>query len=187
VAFVLGFSLVFVSEGALFGGLGATLRAHQRPVDIVLGVLTVAMGLFFGGWWPAAWLQRTARSSRLPRASVVGAGGLGVLFALGWTPCLGPTLAAILALASASPGATAVRGSVLAFFYCLGLGVPFLVAALATEWMATASSWLRRHQRVLGRLGGVLLIAIGVAEITGWWHSVVLFLQTHVPAGTTSL
>ncbi len=85
------------------------------------------------------------------------------------------------------PGATAFRGSLLAFFYCLGLGIPFVVAALATEWMATASVWLRRHSRTIGVIGGVLLIAIGVCEVTGWWHSFVLWLQVHVPSSTAVL
>ncbi|MDE3064211.1 MAG: cytochrome c biogenesis protein CcdA [Acidobacteriota bacterium] len=187
LAFVTGFAVVFVSFGALFGGLGSTLRTHQRPLEIGFGVVTVALGLFFAGWWPSSWLQRERRVHHLPRASVLGAAALGFTFALGWTPCIGPTLAAILGLAASSSGATQVRGSVLAFVYCLGLGVPFVVAALATEWMAVASTWLRRHARVIGHVGGVLLIAIGVAEATGAWHSFVLWLQVHAPAGSTFL
>ena len=152
LAFVFGFAVVFVSLGALFGGLGSTLQAHQRPLEIVFGVVTVALGLFFAGWWPSAWLAsangacttcRGRRSSARRR----------------WasrSPSAGPRAsdrpsAAILGLAASTSGATALRGSILAFVYCLGLGLPFVVAALATEWMASASAWLRRHARVIGR------------------------------------
>jgi len=154
LAFVLGFSLVFVSFGALFGGLGSSLKTHERLLQEIFGVVTIALGLFFAGWWPSTWLQRERRVHHLPRVSVLGAGALGFTFALGWTACIGPTLAAILGLAASSSGATALRGSILAFFYCLGLGVPFVVAALATEWMATASTWFRRHAKVIGIIGG---------------------------------
>jgi len=99
--------------------------------------------MFFGGWWPSRWLNTERRVHHLPRVSILGAGALGFLFALGWTPCIGPTLGAILALAGMNSDATALRGSILALFYCLGLGIPFVVAALATEWVSTASSWLR--------------------------------------------
>lgn len=186
MAFILGFSTIFVSFGALFGQFGDTLKAHQRPLEIAFGLVTILLGFFFAGWWPSSWLQRERRVHFLPRASVLGAALLGVFFAVGWTPCIGPTLAAIDGLAASSSGATALRGSILAFVYCLGLGVPFLVAALATEWMASASGWLRRHGSVIGTVGGVLLILIGVAEITGLWQSWVLWLQIHLPA-TSSL
>ena len=135
--------------------------------------------MFFAGWWPSRWLQRERRSHRLPKATVLGAGLLGALFALGWTPCIGPTLGAILGLASSSSGTTALRGSILAFVYCLGLGLPFVVAAIASQWMLGASKYLRRHAKMLGVIGGMLLIAIGVAEITGWWSSWVLWLKIH--------
>ena len=180
-AFVLGFSAVFVSFGAFFGEFGDTLKAHQRPLEIVFGVVTIVLGFFFAGWWPSAWLQRERRVHVLPRASVLGAGLLGIFFAVGWTPCIGPTLAAIDGLAASSAGATALRGSMLAFVYCLGLGLPFLVAALATEWMASASGWLRLHARVIGVVGGVMLIPIGLAELTGLWQTWVLWLQIHLP------
>ena len=185
VAFVIGFALVFVSLGALFGGLGSDLQSHQRILEGVFGVVTIALGLFFAGWLPSAWLQRERRVHRLPRVTILGAAALGFTFALGWTPCIGPTLGAILGLAGSNSGATALRGSILAFFYCLGLGIPFVVAALATEWMATVSTWLRRHARVIGVIGGVLLIAIGVSEVTGLWHTFVLWIQTHLPATTS--
>jgi cytochrome c-type biogenesis protein len=182
IAFVLGFALVFVSFGALFGEFGAHLKAHQRSLDIVFGVVTILLGMFFAGFWPSSWLQRERRIHRLPRVSIIGAGLLGITFGLGWTPCIGPTLGSILGLAASSSGATALRGSMLAFVYCLGLGVPFVVAALATEWTATASTWLRRHSKVLGLIGGILLIVIGIAEITGAWNTFVLWLQTHLPS-----
>jgi len=134
--------------------------------------------MFFGGWWPSRWLNTERRVHHLPRVSILGAGALGFLFALGWTPCIGPTLGAILALAGMNSDATALRGSILALFYCLGLGIPFVVAALATEWVSTASSWLRRHQRTIGRIGGVFLIVIGILEVTGAWHSFVSGCKT---------
>ena len=186
VAFVIGFALVFVSLGALFGGFGAMLKDHDRILSIVFGAVTIVLGMFFAGWWPSRWLNREVRIHHLPRVSIIGAGALGFLFALGWTPCIGPTLGAILGL-EASSGATALRGSILAFFYCLGLGIPFIVAALATEWASNASAWLRRHQRTIGRIGGVLLIVIGILEVTGAWHAFVLWLQVHFPSSTAIL
>ncbi len=182
LAFILGFALVFVSFGALFGGLGSTLRSHERMLDVIFGVLTIMLGMFFAGFFPSGWLQRERRIHRLPRVTVVGAAVLGFTFALGWTPCIGPTLGSILGLAASSSGATAVRGSVLAFVYCLGLGVPFVIAAIATEWMKGVSTWLRRHARIIGLIGGVLLILIGIAEVTGAWNSFVVWLQVHMPS-----
>ena len=184
IAFVLGFTVIFVSTGALFGYFGQRLVTHERPVEVVFGVITIGLGLFFAGLWPSSWLQRERRIHHLPRVSVLGAGILGFTFGLGWTPCIGPTLGVILALAASPSGATALRGSILAFFYCLGLGIPFMVAAIATERMATASRWLRRHAKLIGLIGGGLLIAIGVSEVTGWWHSFVLWLQIHYPSYT---
>ncbi len=183
VAFIMGFAIVFVGLGALFGGFGSLVRDDQRAFSIAFGSITILLGMFFAGWWPSSWLNRDQRIHHLPRASILGAGALGFLFALGWTPCIGPTLGAILALA-ANSGATALRGSILAFFYCLGLGIPFVVAALATEWVSTASSWLRRHQRTIGRIGGMLLITIGILEVTGAWHSFVIWLQVRFPSWT---
>jgi cytochrome c-type biogenesis protein len=182
LAFVIGFAVVFVSFGALFGGLGSAMKTHQRDLAVVFGVVTILLGLFFAGWLPSSWLQRDRRVHRVPRVSVLGAALLGFTFALGWTPCLGPTIAAIDVLSMSSSGATALRGSILAFVYCLGLGLPFVAAAFATEWMVTASGWLRRHHKAVGRIGGVLLILIGLAEVTGAWNAFVLWLQIHVPA-----
>jgi cytochrome c-type biogenesis protein len=185
--FILGFALVFVSEGALFGSLGATLKTHQRILEIVFGVITIGLGVFYAGLWPRSWLQREQRIHVVPRATLLGAGVLGFLFALGWTPCIGPTLGAILGLAASSSGATALRGSVLAFVYCLGLGLPFVMAAMATEWATVTSRWLKQHQRAIGVIGGGVLILIGVAEVSGLWHSFVVWLQTNYPSSTTLL
>jgi cytochrome c-type biogenesis protein len=182
IAFILGFALVFVSAGALFGAFGSALHTHERLLERVFGVITIMLGLFFAGWLPLSWLQRERRVHYLPRATVFGAAALGFTFGLGWAPCLGPTLAAILGLAAQSQDATALRGSILVLFYCFGLGIPFVVAALATEWMTTASTWLRRHAKVIGIIGGVLLIVIGVCEVTGWWNSFVTWLQVHFSA-----
>lgn len=187
IAFIVGFAVVFVSLGALFGGFGALLHDHERPLAIVFGSVTILLGLFFAGWWPSKWLNRERRIHHLPRVSILGAGALGFLFALGWTPCLGPTLGAILGLAGSTSGTTALRGSILALFYCLGLGIPFVVAALATEWVSTASSWLRHHQRMIGRIGGLLLVAIGILEVTGAWHTFVIWLQVHFPSSRAIL
>jgi cytochrome c-type biogenesis protein len=187
ISFIIGFAIVFVSVGFLFGGFGHLLRDHERTLSIVFGSVTILLGLFFAGWWPSRWLNRERRIHHLPRVSILGAGALGFLFALGWTPCLGPTLGAIVALAAVNSDASALRGSILAFFYCLGLGIPFVVAALATEWVTTASSWLRRHQRAIGRIGGLLLVVIGILEVTGAWQSFVIWLQVHFPSGRTIL
>lgn len=187
IAFISGFAIVFVILGALSGGFGALLKDHERLLSIVFGAVTMVLGMFFAGWWPSKFLNRERRIHHLPRVSIVGAGALGFLFGLGWTPCLGPTLGAILGLEASQVNATVLRGSILAFFYCLGLGIPFVVAAFATEWASTASSWLRRHQRVIGRIGGTLLIVIGVLEVTGAWHSFVIWLQVHFPSSGASL
>jgi cytochrome c-type biogenesis protein len=124
---------------------------------------------------------------RLPSATVIGAAALGFTFGLSWSPCIGPTLVAIIGLEDSTSGATALRGSILVAFYCFGLGIPFVVAAIATEWAATASTWFRRHAHVIGVIGGLLLIAIGVLEITGWWNSFVVWLQVHYPASNSFL
>ena len=180
MAFVLGFTVVFVSYGALFGGLGAALRGHERMLSIVFGTLTVLLGLFFAGLLPGATLlNREVRVHWLPSATVGGAALLGVLFSLGWTPCIGPTLAAILGLAASSSGASAARGSALAVFYCIGLGIPFVLAAFAVERVAVISRFIRRHSVLLMRLGGAMLVLVGILEITGVWTTFVTWLQDH--------
>jgi cytochrome c-type biogenesis protein len=185
--FIFGFALIFVLGGALFGQFGSEFHRHERVVAIVFGAVTIVLGLFFAGLVRIAPLSRERRSHHLPSATVAGAFALGVLFSVGWIPCLGPTLASIDALAASTAGATAARGSVLALFYCLGLGLPFVALAAASEWAVRATSWLRRHQRWVGRVGGALLVGIGVAECTGAWAAFVTWLQVHSPSVTLPL
>jgi cytochrome c-type biogenesis protein len=180
LCFVGGFAIVFVSFGALFGGLGAGLRSHQRLLAIAFGTLTVVLGLFFAGLMPgASLLNREVRIHWLPRATVLGAGLLGLLFGLGWTPCIGPTLGAILGLAASSSGTSALRGSLLALVYCIGLGIPFVVAAFAVEHVGVLTRFIRRHAVVIMRTGGLVLVAVGLLEVTGLWSSLVTRLQDH--------
>lgn len=167
--FVLGFAFVFVSFGALIGAVGDWLFAYQRPVTIALGALTIALGLVFLGVVP--WLQGDWRVHRVPAVGVAAAPLLGVLFGLGWTPCIGPTLSAVSSLAVNE--ASAGRGALLSLFYCLGLGIPFVVAALAYRRMLGTVRWVRRHQQWVTRFGGLMLIAVGLLLVTGWWDVLV--------------
>lgn len=171
--FVLGFTVVFVSYGALFGALGDWLWAYQRTISRVLGAGTVVLGVVFLGGF--RWFQRDARFHVAPAVGLLAAPFLGVLFGLGWTPCIGPTLSAITWLAMNE--GSAVRGSVLSFAYCLGLGVPFVATALAYRRTLGAVHWVRRHQRIVSGAGGAMLIAVGVLLVTGWWGDAVAMLR----------
>jgi cytochrome c-type biogenesis protein len=163
--FVLGFSFVFVALGTVSGALGTWLWTYMHPITIVLGALTVLVGLAFLGLVP--WLQRDIRVHRVPAVGLAAAPLLGVLFGLGWTPCVGPTLAAVNLLA-VNEG-TAARGALLSVAYCLGLGIPFVVAAVAFRRTLGAVRWVRRHQVWVTRLGGAMLVAVGVLLLTGQW------------------
>ncbi|HWH30623.1 MAG TPA: cytochrome c biogenesis protein CcdA [Mycobacteriales bacterium] len=165
--FVAGFSAVFVTSGAFFGYLGSELLEYRTVLDRVLGVLVILLGLGFLGLLPA--LQRTVRFSRLPSPGLAGAPLLGVLFGVGWTPCLGPTLAAVQTLAYTQ--ASAGRGALLTAAYCLGLGVPFVLAGLAFKRALGAFAVVRRHYAVVMRVGGALLIVVGLLLLSGLWES----------------
>ena len=166
VLFVLGFSFVFVSFGALFGQVGTWLAEYSTQLQLVLGGVTVLVGVAFLGLIPL--LQRDVRFHQVPAVGLAAAPLLGVLFGLGWTPCIGPTLTAItsLALTEASAG----RGALLALAYCLGLGVPFILAGLAFRRMLGVVGWMRRHQVWVTRVGGVMMIAVGLLLMTGYWN-----------------
>ena len=176
--FVLGFSLVFATEGLAFGGLGLVLVRHQEGVTQVLGAVTIVLGLMFAGVFDRFPMTgRIARPSMRPRAGLVGAPLLGVLFAVSWTPCVGPTLSAVLTLALTS--GTAVRGAVLAFIYGLGLGIPFIVVALAFQRGMSAFQFARRHAVLIARVGGGLLVLVGILEVSGAWTAAIDWLRTH--------
>ena len=176
--FVLGFSAVFASAGVAFGSLGALLQRHSAGLTQVLGVLTIMLGLLFCGLFDRIPVTgRILRPSIRPRAGLAGAPILGVLFGLSWTPCIGPTLTFVLTLSMTS--GTAVRGAILAFAYGLGLGIPFLIVALAFERGVIAFSFARRHARAFSVAGGAMLVAVGILEVTGAWSSAMLWLKTH--------
>jgi len=168
--FVLGLAAVYVSEGALFGNIGVRLQAHQQLVNRVGGVVAIALGIVFVGLLPRT--QREWRFHRLPKAGLVGAPLLGVLFAVGWTPCTGPTLGVVLNLALNDNSATAGRGAFLTFIYCLGLGIPFVVAGLAFRHALGAFAVVKRHYGVVVWAGGLLLVTVGVLLLTGTWDTI---------------
>ena len=171
--FIAGFSVVFVSYGALFGGLGSALLEYTQVITRVLGVFTIMFGLAFMGLIP--WLNRTWEPTQNTSMGLVGAPLLGVLFGIGWTPCIGPTLAAVQALAIES--ASAGRGAALAAVYCIGLGLPFLLVALAFRKAFGAMTWMKRHYTVLMRIGGGMLVLLGFLMVTGQWAEISIQLR----------
>ena len=183
VLFVLGFSVVFVSYGLLFGGLGSLLLEYQAIISRVLGVIVIAMGLSFMGVIPG--MQREWRMHRMPSYSVWGAPVLGVLFGLGWTPCIGPALTAVQSLAFTE--ASAARGALLSFVYCLGLGLPFILLGLLFRQAAGTLAWVRRHYALIMRIGGGLLVLIGLLLVSGVWDSITIWMRTLVPGFETPI
>ena len=173
VLFVLGFSVVFVLLGSLTGAAGAWLFVHTRELNVVLGILTILLGIaFLGG---IGFLQREWRIHRVPAVGLAAAPLLGFLFGVGWTPCVGPTLGAINLLSVNE--ATAGRGAVLSGVFALGLGLPFIAAALAYRRMIRAFAVVRRHQVLVMRLGGAMMIVIGLLLVSGWWDRLAQALQ----------
>ncbi len=179
--FVLGFTTVYVLLGWVSGSVGSWLVQWRSQLEVVLGVLTILLGLAFMGLVP--FFQRDFRIHKVPAVGLAAAPLLGFLFGVGWTPCIGPTLAAITNLSLNE--ATAGRGALLSAVYCIGLGLPFIVAALAYRRALGAFAFVRRHQQWVTRVGGVMLVLVGLALVTGWWDQAVTWLQIHLVSQST--
>lgn len=181
--FVLGFTAVFVAMMALAASVGVWLVRYQDLITRILGAVVIVLGLVFVGRF--GFLQRTVKPSLAPRLGLVGAPLLGIAFAIGWTPCTGPTLAAInaLSLGSASP----VTGAILGVAYALGLGIPFLLIAFGASWATRSLTFLRRHIRAINIAGGVLLIVVGLLMVTGVWTTLMYAMQAVIGGYVTPL
>lgn len=173
--FVTGFTAVFVLGTVAVLGMTTALITNQLLLQRIGGVVTIVMGLVFVGFIPA--LQRDARFAPRQLSTLAGAPLLGAVFALGWTPCLGPTLTGVIAVASATDGTNVARGVALVIAYCLGLGIPFVLLAFGSARAVQGLAWLRTHARAIQIFGGVLLIVVGTALVTGVWNDFVSWVR----------
>lgn len=184
--FILGFTVVFVLATVTVFGAISMLTLNAETLMRVGGVITILMGLVFMGMVPA--LQRDTRLAPKRWTTWLGAPLLGGVFALGWTPCLGPTLAAIISVSAGTEGMTAMRGVILIIGYCLGLGLPFVLMAFGSARAMRTFSWLRRHSRAIQLIGGVLMVLVGIALTSGAWAYFINFVrQWTVEYGATLL
>jgi cytochrome c-type biogenesis protein len=171
--FVLGFAVIFVMTGVVAGSAGRLLAEYRDTITRVLGVMIIVLGLIFAGVLPIG--QRDLRLHRIPAVGVAAAPLIGMVFALGWTPCLSPTLGVVINLGFNE--GTALRGGLLGFVYALGLGIPFVIAGLAFSKMARAVAFFRQRQQLIMRIGGILLIIVGVLLVTGTWDMLMALLR----------
>ena len=176
--FVLGFTVVFVGQGVLFGQLASSFRENMTVIERVMGAVTIVLGIVFLGGF--GFLQREFKVHKLPRPGLVGAPLLGLTFGLAWSPCLTPTLGVVYALATNQQDAG--RGAFLMVFYCLGLGIPFILFALGFGWLTRALGFVRNHRRAVSAVGGALLIVMGVLLVTGEWEHVISVFRSNVPS-----
>ena len=170
--FVFGFTFVFASYGLAFGGLGSVIATHERAITIVLGLFTIAMGVIFLGLFPFTPVIKPRIDTT---GGIAGAPLLGILFGIGWTPCIGPALATVQTLAFTESSAT--RGAILSIGYSIGLGIPFILSGLFLDRSKSLRSWLVRRGNLISKIGGVLLIVIGIAQVIGIWSDFTIFLR----------
>jgi cytochrome c-type biogenesis protein len=181
--FTAGFAVVFITTTVLAARLGGALLTNARTLEIIAGALIVLFGVAMLGWIPG--LQREVRVHRLPQAGLWGAPVFGAVFALSWIPCIGPTLGAVMLLGTAS--GQPVRAAALAAAYCLGIGAPFLALGLGMRRLAGVVSVIRRNSQWVTRIGGALLIIVGIALLTGAWGDFIIWLRATVGPGSVSL
>ena len=171
--FVLGFSVLFISYGALFGGIGAYISTNDEVITRVLGVTTIFLGLLFMGRFPMA---PTFSPKISTNGGLIGAPILGFLFGIGWTPCIGPALATVQTLAFQA--SSAVRGAILSFGYCIGLGAPFIASGLYLDKSERLRKFLTKRGDLISKIGGIFLILIGIAQLLGLWSDLMASLRS---------
>jgi cytochrome c-type biogenesis protein len=173
ILFVLGFSVLFISYGALFGGIGARISTNEEVITRVLGVVTIFLGLIFLGRFPMA---PTFSPKMSTNGGLIGAPLLGFLFGIGWTPCIGPALATVQTLAFQE--SSAARGAILSFGYCIGLGAPFIASGLYLDKSARLRKFLTKRGDLITKIGGTLLILIGIAQVLGIWTDLMISMRS---------
>ena len=175
ILFVLGFSVLFMSYGALFGGIGSHIATNDETITRVLGVITILLGLIFMGRFP---MMRTFSPKISTNGGLIGAPLLGFLFGIGWTPCIGPALATVQTLAFQE--SSAARGAILSFGYCIGLGAPFIASGLYLDKSARLRQFLTKRGDLISKIGGALLILIGIAQLLGFWTDLMISLRSMI-------
>jgi len=173
ILFVLGFSVLFISYGALFGGIGSRIATNDETITRILGVITILLGLIFMGRFP---MMRTFSPKVATNGGLIGAPLLGFLFGVGWTPCIGPALATVQTLAFQE--SSAARGAILSFGYCIGLGAPFIASGLFLDKSARIRKFLTKRGDLISKIGGVFLVLIGIAQVLGLWSDLMISMRS---------